>query len=149
PVLNVSTIVPPVALHVTSMSAVSPAAVNPTAMKCAVWLALTVSWLGKMATRVTTGAGPGPGPGPAIEAGFSQEAHSAPARTSPRASFSKAKRTDSLYLNVMALPFGRKKAGAAKFDIGLSVETLAARRAWRRIRVSPVTLRHRLSTGLL
>src|SRR2546423_3472685 len=108
PLLDVSTILPPVALHVTATAIVSPAAVKPTAVNCDVWLGWSVICEGARATRLTTGPD-GPEPGPVTPAGFSQA--SAVTETNRSASFSRAKRTESLYLKVMATRLPRA-AGA-------------------------------------
>src|SRR2546421_2518617 len=94
PVLNVSVILPPVALHVTRTSAVSPAAVRPTAVKGDFWFGLRASCRGETTTRVTSAAGP------ASWTGFSQP-RTAAAETRSRASLRRAKRTESLCLKVM------------------------------------------------
>src|SRR5207244_1468260 len=84
-----------VALQVTGTLPVSTLAANPAVMEGGE----TVRLLGEMTTHETTG------PGPAMEADFPQ-AQSAPVRVNAIASFINAKRTDSLNLNVMALPSG-------------------------------------------
>src|SRR5882762_7101655 len=132
---------PPVVCHVTGIVPVSPAEVNPTAVNAEVWLALSAICAGETAIRVTTS------PGPASRAGFSQ-AISVANTTNRRLSFSSAIRAESLCLKAISQFLrGAQKTPGRRFRL--------ESKRWRPgergegIRGSPVTLRHRLSTGLL
>src|SRR6266513_3039491 len=94
--------VPPVALHVTRTLLVSPAAVNATAMNCADWFGVSAICRGETTTRLTTGSGPATGP---VNGTGCSQLKSAARGTNNRASLIKARRTESLCLNVMTVVF--------------------------------------------
>src|SRR5439155_22154290 len=82
--------------------------------------------------------------------GCSHAASSAKTGTTGSTSFSRAKRTESLYLNVIGTSsFARKKTGPPISTYRRNAGGPASIADDPTIRGSPVTLRHRLSTGLL
>ena len=131
--IEVSVMLPAVAVHVMGAFVVSPVASSATAYRSAVWFSGTTTDDGEMMSFDGWSFRD-------ARDGILQEISARmPTKTASRIM---ASRQDSLCLKIIYFEPPKKKPPAL-------VDSLAARRTWRFGRGSPVALRHRLSTALL
>src|SRR5437667_386479 len=131
--IEVSVMLPAVAVHVMGAFVVSPVASSATAYRSAVWFSGTTTDDGEMMSFEGWSCRD-------ARDGILQEISARmPTKTASRIM---ASRQDSLCLKIIYFEPPKKKPPAL-------VDSLAARRTWRFGRGSPVALRHRLSTALL